>query len=147
MSENKLAWMFPLPNKFLFRIEAFFVALVVIVVFIGSYFYFDQGIWYPLILTVVFLGLYILAAYVVRRIRQAESHFKAHSTHLEITHKTRNHKKTATVPLKHIAHHKLDKVFLGGYVLTHQGKKHQLFFNDKKEAVAFEKFMKRHSKK
>ena len=38
-------------------------------------------------------------------------------------------------------HHKLDKIFLGGYVLTKQGAKHPLFFNTKKELEQFEKIL------
>jgi len=144
--KNKVSWKFPTPKAFFHRIEVAFLAVVAVIIFVGSFFYFDQHWAPPIFLTAIFLLLYILSAAIIKEVHKAEAHFTAHKTHLEIAKKTRFHRSHVKVPFKHIVHHKVDKVFLGGYVQTHQGKRHQLYFNNKKEAVDLEKHLHKHVK-
>ena len=94
-----------------------------------------------LLFAIVFLGLYVVISRTIQTIRQVEEHYKISRTHLEVTRKTKKRTKKFKVALKDVVHHKLDKIFLGGYVLTKQGAKHPLFFNTKKELEQFEKIL------
>lgn len=144
MTTQKMVWTFPLPVAFFIRVELLLVGVIASLVFLGTLFYYEMQAAYALVYTALFLVLYGLAAYFIRKARQAESTYHLGKKHLEITHQTRNTKKKEKVPLQHITRHKLDQFFLGGYVLTHKGKKHQLFFNTKKEVQRFEQFLKKH---
>ena len=142
--KQTISWTFPTPATFFFRIELFFVTVIAALIFFGTFFYYDFQVMYAIVYTVLFLILYTVASYWIRSARQAESSFQVQKSHLQIVHRTKNHTQKEKVPLHHIARHKLDKLFLGGYVLTHKGKKHQLFFNTKKEVVHFEQFLRKH---
>ncbi|MFH1275880.1 MAG: hypothetical protein ABIH82_02105 [Candidatus Woesearchaeota archaeon] len=140
---KKMAWKFPLPDSFIFRIEAAFVAVLALLIFIGTLFYYNKQVLFPILFTLMFLVLYVLSAHIIRIVRQAEEHYLAHSTHLEITKKTRNKSSKVKVPWNMINLHKFDKFFLGGYLLTKDKKRHPLFFNTKKELEKFEDFVKK----
>ena len=144
METKKLHWKFPLEQTFFIRIELLFVAFLAVLIFVGTLFFYEQQFTYPVIYTCLFLILYALAAVAIRKVRQTESQYQVHKKGIEIKHKVGGRTTTAKVPLHHVAQHKVDKHFLGGYVVTHQGKKHQLFFNTGKEVEAFRKFMKKH---
>ncbi len=101
------------------------------------------GTFAAVILTLIFLLLYVIVSYFVQRIRHVEENYQLTPTHLHITKKVRNKVEKEKVHLKEVKHHKLDRFFLGGYMLTHQGKKHPLFFNTKKELKNFEDFLKK----
>ncbi len=143
----RLTWKFPLQQDFMHRIEALFVTILALLIFIGSLTYYSYQLLLPLIYTALFLVVYVFAAHLVRIIRRAEEHYFAHPTHLEIRRKSRTTRSSVKVPWKTVAHHKLDHFFLGGYLLTKDKKKHALFFSTRKELDAFEHFVKRVLKK
>lgn len=136
---NKLAWKFP--SGVIMRIEAAFVAVIALLVFIGSFFYYEMTFTYPLMFTVIFLVLYVLSSYIIKTVKQTEEHYLAQASHLEITKKNKHGINIVKVPWKHVTRHKLDKTFLGGYLLTKNKKRHPLFFNTRKELNQFEKFI------
>ncbi|HLD72911.1 MAG TPA: MnhB domain-containing protein [Candidatus Nanoarchaeia archaeon] len=141
-----LVWKFP-TRKFLFmRIETVLIIVLALIIFFATLVQ-SGGKWLAaLIYAVAFLVLYLCFSYFIQRYRQVEEKYHLTPTHLEITKKSKNNQEKAKVHLKDIKHHKLDKFFLGGYLLTHAGKKHLLFFNTKKEVVRFENFLKKHLK-
>ena len=149
MVQNTVSWKFPAANSFMFRIEAAFVAVLALLIFVGTLTFYGYRLVYPIIFTIIFLVLYVSSSQIIRKIQQAEEHYKGHATHLEITRKRKNKTTTLRVPWKNVHNHKLDKFFLGGYVLTKEGKRHPLFFNTKKEIEKFEalakKVIKRHA--
>lgn len=140
MATKQMTWKFPTQNSFIFRIEAAFVAILSLLIFIGTWFYYEQ-LLFPVLITLLFLVLYILSAHVIRLIRKAEEHYLAHGTHLEITRKTKNTTSKIKVPWNKVARHKFDKFFLGGYLVTKGKEKHPLFFNTRKEVEKFEGFV------
>ena len=95
---------------------------------------------------VIFLGLYTLLSYLIQKFRQVHEHYELSSTHLTMVKKTRKKVRKNVIPLKDIKHHKLDKFVLGGYVLTHLGKKFILFFNNENELEKFRKQLTQHLK-
>jgi len=125
------------------RIEALFVTVLALLIFIGSLTYYSYQLLLPLIYTALFLVLYVFAAHLVRIIRRAEEHYLAHPTHLEIRRKSRLKSSNVKVPWKKVVHHKFDRFFLGGYLLTKDKQKHPLFFSTRKELDAFERFIKK----
>jgi len=72
----------------------------------------------------------------------AEAHYAVRGKHLHVVKKTLRKTVTEKIPLRDVLHHKVDKVFLGGYVVTKKGRKHSLFFNTRKEAEGFERMVK-----
>jgi len=147
MVTKKFSWKFPAKKIFFLKIETFFIAILAILVFFFTFAQFDQRWFYAVIFTIVFLGLYSLISYVIQKIRKIEERYQLSATHLEVVRKKKDKTKKEKVPIKSIKHHKLDKFFLGGYILTHKGKKHPLFFNTKEEIEKFEKFIKKYMKK
>lgn len=144
---KKVSWKFPAKNNIMFRLESTFVAVVALLIFIGSLFYYEKQLLFPILFTLIYLVLYLLSAHLIRIIRMAEEHYLGHGTHLEITRKTRNAVKKVKVPWKKVNFHKFDKFFLGGYLLTKDKQKHPLFFNTKDEIEKFEKFVSKLVKK
>jgi len=145
MATSKVSWTFPAKNMILLRIEAVFLALLTIVVLIFAYASFEQLV--PAVLaTLIFVALYIVISQSTNVWRKVEEKYVVTPTHFEVVRKTRHIVKNEKVPLKHIRHHKLDKRFLGGYLVSKQGK-HLLFFNTKKELEKFEGFLLTHWKK
>ena len=147
MAANTLSWKFPLQEFLVLRIEALFVGILAVLIFVLSLYRFN-GEWAVAAgFTVLFLALYALLSYAIQKWRKVEEHYKVTKQHLEVVRKKRNVIKKEKAPLKEVAHHKLDKTFLGGYLLTRKGKKHLLFFNTREEVEKFEGFLKRHMKK
>ncbi|MBT4538982.1 hypothetical protein HOI26_00735 [Candidatus Woesearchaeota archaeon] len=134
-------WEFPLQTMYFLRIELVFIALIAALVFLMTFFGMGDAFVAGLLFAIVFLGLYVVISRTIQTIRQVEEHYKISRTHLEVTRKTKKRTKKFKVALKDVVHHKLDKIFLGGYVLTKQGAKHPLFFNTKKELEQFEKIL------
>ncbi len=144
---KKLSWKFP-SKKFQFmRVEIAFIAVLAVLVFLFSFMQTDNRWFWAVISTLLFLGLYVLISTMVQKVRQAEEHYQLTKTHLHLTRKRKNKVQKIKVPLSDITHHKLDKTFLGGYVVTKKKNKHPLFFNTRKELEEFEKFLKKHLKK
>jgi hypothetical protein len=147
MVTEKLSWKFPGRDKFLHRIEGTFVSILALLIFIGSFTYYSYELLFPILITALFLVTYIFSAHLIKIIRNAQEHYLAHPSHLEIRRKSRNKSSKVKVPWKKVHRHKLDHFFLGGYLLTKDKKRHPLFFNTKNELQKFEKFAKKHMKK
>lgn len=140
-----LSWKFPKKEFLFLRIEALFVIALAVLIYVVALYQFD-GILTAIGFTIVYLALYAGLSYGIRKWRKAEEHYKLTKKHLEISHRKFDKVKKEKTPLKDVAHHKLDKTFLGGYVMTRKGKKHLLFFNTKQEVDKFEVFLKKHLK-
>ncbi|MBI4983702.1 hypothetical protein HZC32_03600 [Candidatus Woesearchaeota archaeon] len=144
---TKLSWKFPVKEFFLLRLEILFVVILAILIFVFSFFSLEQTWTLAILFTAIFLGLYFLISFVVQKTRAARNEYQLTPKHLDIIKKIRDITNRERVHLKDIKHHKLDKLFLGGYLLTHKGKRHVLFFNTKAEVEKFESFIKKHLKK
>ena len=129
------------------RLEIVLIAFLALAVYLFAYLQSKGSWWLGTLFTTLFLALYFLTSYGIQRWRQVEEHYKLTKKHLEVVRKKRNGMTKEKAPLKEIVHHKLDKTFLGGYMLTRKGKKHLLFFNSKQEVEKFESFLKKHLKK
>ena len=147
MKSTTLSWKFPQKKFLVLRVEIVLIAFLALVVYLFAYLQ-GKGSWLlGTLFTALFLALYFLTSYGIQRWRQVEEHYKLTKKHLEVVRKKRGSSKTEKAPLKEVAHHQLDKTFLGGYLLTRKGKKHLLFFNTKQEVENFESFLKKHLKK
>ena len=147
MKSSTVSWKFPQKDFLVMRIEMVLIAFLSLAVYLFAYLQ-SQGSWLlGTLFTAFFLSLYFLASYAIQRWRQVEEHYKLTKKHLEVVRKKRGSMKKEKASLKDVAHHKLDKNFLGGYVITRKGKKHLLFFNSKQEVERFESFLKKHLKK
>lgn len=144
MVADQHAWKFPGTPFLVMRIEMLFLLILSIFVFIFSFFQTQKSWFSGIIFTLVFLGLYFLISFVIQKVRKVEHHYKLTPTHLHVTKKVKGKTTHEEMPLKEVKKHKVDKVFLGGYVQSHKGKKHVLFFNKKKEAEKFDDLMKKH---
>ncbi len=142
MASVKYHWQFPLKQFFFLRIELVFLAVIGVLLFLISFFGSGNNFLAALLYTLVFFALYLIVSYIVQRLRFVEEHYHLSSSHLHIV-KKRNNKviKEVQVPLRTVKKHKLDRHFLGGYLVTHKGKRHVLFFNTKKELEKFEKLI------
>lgn len=145
--KNTLSWKFPQKEFLVMRVEIVLIAFLALVVYLFAYLQSNGSSWLGTLFVVLFLALYFLTSYGIQRWRQVEEHYKLTKKHLEVVRKKRGSMKKEKAPLKEIAHHKLDKTFLGGYLVTRKGKKHLLFFNTKEEVEKFESFLKKHMKK
>ncbi len=137
-----LSWVFP-KNVIIMRMEAAFIALLAVIVFIFSYYTYDQRGILGILAALIFIVVYILVQQGINAIRKVEEQYTVTSTHFQAVRKTGNKIKTEKVPLKHIHYHKLDHWFLGGYLLSRKGK-HLLFFNTSRELKRFENFLLKH---
>jgi len=144
---KKLSWNFPLKNFMFMRIEALTVALVALITFLMIFAQTGQSWVGAILLTAAFVGFYYLVSYLIQKVRKVEEKYHLTPTHLHVTRKSKNKLSKVKVALKDIYLHKLDKFFMGGYIVTKKGKKHLLFFNTKKEVEKFESFLKKHMKK
>ena len=137
---KNLAWTFPQKEFVILKLELLFITLFSLLIFVSSWV--ESRNWiYALLFTILFLALYILVAAVIQKIRKESEHYQLSSTHLQIIRKTKKRTRKEKVHWKDIHHHKLDRFFLGGYVMTRTGKRHSLFFNHKKEVDQFEKYI------
>lgn len=147
MAANTLSWKFPLREFLVLRIEALFVGILAMLVLVFSLYQFNREWAVAVSFTALFLALYALLSYAIQKWRKVEEHYKITGKHLEVVRKKQNKTKKEKALLKEVVHHQLDKVFLGGYMVTKKGKKHLLFFNTKEELEKFEKFLKKSLKK
>jgi len=142
---NKLQWSYPGKNILFMKIETFVISIITALIIFFSLVATGSFI-FTMLITLLFLGIYIFVAYFSKIIFLLEHKYHLTPTHLEIVKKNRFGTKKEKVHLKKIHTHKLDKFFLGGYALSHKGK-HLLYFNNKKELEKFVKHIKRHGKK
>lgn len=126
------------------RIELLTLAILTVLIFLLVILQAERGWVSAILLTILFVALYMGISFAIQKYRKDQEHYQLSPTHLQVTRKSRNKTKSAKVALKDIKHHKLDHTFLGGYLLTHGGKKHLLFFNTKDEVKKFESFLKKH---
>ena len=145
-AKKSLAWNFPGDGTTYLRIEIVSIAIIAAVVFFISFFHIGQSYFVPTIVTVAFIILYTIISYLIRRLRQVEENYKISATHFQVTRKTKKGVKKEKVSLKKIQSHNLDRFFLGGYMISEEGK-HLLFFNSIKELEDFDKHIKKHIKK
>lgn len=139
------SWKFP--QVTFLRIEIAFVVVLSLLIFLIALYQLDYQWIVALATALIFLGIYLLIAHGAKAVHKVEDVYHLGKTHLEV-HRTRKNKVThEKIPLKHIKHHKLDRFFLGGYLVTKYGKKHLLYFNTKKELGRFEKYIGKHVKK
>ncbi len=138
------SWKFP--QVAFLRIEIAFVLILSLVIFFVSLYQFSYQWIVALATALIFLGMYLLIAHGAKAVHKVEDVYHLSKTHLEV-HRTRRDKVThAKIPLRQIHRHKLDHFFLGGYLVTKQGKKHLLYFNTRKEMGRFENYIKKHLK-
>lgn len=142
-----LAWMYPLEDFVFMKIETLFVSIITALIFLLVFFGLEQNWVLAIIFTIIFLGMYLIVSFILQKYMLTKEHYKITPTHLEIHRKSRRKSKKFKISLKDIEHHKLDKTFLGGYIVTKENKKHPLFFNTKQEIEAFEEAIKKVSKK
>ena len=142
---STLEWKFPQkPVQFL-RIEVATIALIALLVLALTSLQFNSPV-FAVIFTLIFLGIYIVLSYLTQLIRLVEERYQLTPTHFEVKRKTRFKTKIEKILLKDVHRHKVDRVFLGGYLVSKK-KKHLLYFNTKKELQQFEQFLKKHQKK
>ena len=146
VKNQKVEWKFP-SNKFFFmKIEIFSIAIIAVVVFFISFLQIGGSYLLPTIVTAAFVVLYGVISYLIQRLRQVEEKYLVTKTHFQVSRKVRNKVTKEKVHLGKVKLHKLDRFFLGGYLVTEKGK-HLLFFNTIKELENFEKHLKKHMKK
>ena len=143
MAENKISWSFPSRKISFMKLETFTVIILAIFVFFYSFLQADQRWFHAVIAVVAFIALYVLISFIIQKVRRVEEKYVLNHQHLEVTRKTKTKITKERVHLKDIKHHKLDKFFLGGYVMTHGGDRHALFFNTRRELERFENFLKK----
>lgn len=137
---KKVEWKFPDRKIIFMKLETFTIAVLGLLVFLFSFLQLDN-FFFAVVYTLVFFGLYAIIAYLIQLIRTVEEHYQLLPPHLHITRKTRFRTKKEKIHLKKIKLHKLDRFFLGGYLVTER-KRHALFFNTKKELEKFERLLK-----
>ena len=137
---QKKSWKFPTKPHYFMRLEAFTIGVLALMVFFLMLFNLDNAILPSVLSVVLFLGLYLLITYVIRKVRTVEEMYNLVTSHLEIVRKVNKDVKKLKVLKKEIVGHKLDRFFLGGYVVT-EGKRHSLFFNNLEELEMFEKWL------
>ncbi|MEK6863496.1 MAG: hypothetical protein AABW53_02255 [Nanoarchaeota archaeon] len=146
MADRHLSWKFPLQRFLVMRIEGLFLLILAMLIYFTLLYRYNKEVLVAVGFTALFLALYALLSFALQRWRNVEEHYKVTKNYLEVVRKKKNKTKKEKALLKDVVHHKLDKVFLGGYVVTKKGKKHLLFFNTKEEVERFENFLKRHLK-
>ncbi len=147
MAVKHVTWKFPYKDFFFLKIETLTVAILALMTFIFSFYGNNESWFIATVFTIVFVGLYYAVSYGIQKFRQIEENYKITDKHFEVHRRSRKNVKKEKVLLKDITLHKLDKFFLGGYLLTKKRKKHLLFFNTKEELEKFEKHLLKHLKK
>lgn len=146
MTPQQFKWKFPLKKILLLKIEIVLLTALSILIFLATFFQFGQQWGLAILFALLFLAIHVILSFLIQKWRAVEEEYHLTPTHLHVTRKERNKVVKETIDLKHIIHHKLDKFFLGGYLMTKKSR-HSLFFNTEKEVKKFEQFLKRHLKK
>lgn len=144
MAPAKFSWSFPANRVLFLRLEKVVIAIVALLILLFSIS--SLRILPAIVYAILFVVVYFLVALGIRHVRQVEEKYHISGTHLHIHRKSRNKESKAKIPLKQVVLHKLDRLFLGGYVLTSKGERHPLFFNVKEEMEKFEKLILRRKK-
>ncbi len=138
-----MKWKFPTKRIFYFKGESFLVAVLSFLVFLLGFSSFEEPWIYGLTMVVIFVSLYLIIGQIVHYIRQVEESYHVTKTHFHASRKTRWSHKREKVAFKDIKHHKFDKFFLAGYMVSKSGRRHSLFFNNLKDLEKFEKKLKK----
>ncbi len=138
---KKISWKFPAEDLYFLRIELFFLTLVTVGVYLFVFFQMSRRVLPTVVITIGFVALYSILQHLMKHVRHVEEEYHIMGEHLHIKHRVnkkliRHHK----IHRKDIDIHKLDKAFLGAYVVV-GGKRHTLFFNSKKELELLEKWI------
>ena len=124
MVSTHFSWKFP--QAPILRVEAFFVLLLAIIVLLISFFHFNRQILITVAMVALFVGVYLFVSQGAKSWLREEHHYEVRGPLLHVT-KLKQEKVTKDkVHLGRLAHHKLDRFFLGGYLVTKQKKKHLL---------------------
>ena len=142
--KNKFQWTYPEKDVLFMKIETFVISIISALIIFSSLII-SKSFTFAIIMTFLFLCIYVVVAYFSKIIFMLEQKYHLTPTHLEITKKSRFRTKKEKVHLKKIHTHKLDHFFLGGYALSDKGK-HLLYFNTKKELDKFVKHLKKNKK-
>lgn len=143
MTARTLHWKFPAQRWQILRVEMLFVGLLALLIFLLFYAADSDGAK-AVLYTLLFLALYAGLSVILQHVHRTEAHYAVKGKHLHLARKTPRGTKREKVHFGDVARHKIDKIFLGGYVLTKKGKKHVLFFNTRKEAEAVERLLKKY---
>jgi len=142
-AKRAFSWKFPAEDLYFLRIELLFLSIVTIGVFLFMFFQLSNKVLPSLAITIGFVALYSIIQHLMKHVRHIEEEYKIMGDHLHIKRKVNNklirHHK---VHRKNIDLHKVDKAFLGAYIVV-GGKRHTLFFNSKKEIEYLEKWLKK----
>ena len=134
-------WKFPAEDIYFLRIELLFLSVVTIGVFLFMFFQLSNKILPSLAVTIGFVALYSIIQHLMKHVRHIEEEYEISGDHLHIKRRVNNklihHHK---VHRNDIDLHKVDKTFLGAYIVV-GGKRHTLFFNTKKEIEFLEKWI------
>ena len=118
MATKKFSWKFPAEQFRLLKIESFFMVILAALVFLTAFFQFGQDWLLAILFTSIFVLIYALISYVIKNWHAAEKHYHLTKTHLHIIKKNRNKENKEKIALKNIVRHKLDRFFLGGYLVV-----------------------------
>lgn len=146
MVTKKFSWKFPATRFRLLKIESFFMIILAALVFLTAFFQFGRDWLLAILFTLIFILVYALISYVIQNWHSAEKHYHLTKTHLHIIKKNKQWVKKEKIALKNIVRHKLDRFFLGGYLVV-KNKRRALFFNTKKEMNRFERYLHKFRKK
>lgn len=135
-------WQFPERGFSLMRAELGSIFLVAFLVFVFTYFQLGN-ISSAFLFSSIFIGIYLIVSYIIQLIRQTKEVYALRQGYLEIVRKTRFSQQKEKVSLQRVKHHKLDRLLLGGYLLTEK-QKHLLFFNTKQELDKFERILRKY---
>ncbi len=141
MATGRFSWKFP--QRELHRIELLFIGKVAVLLFLLIL---PHGWALALAVAALYLGLYVLLARWLKRWHRSENHYLLSRGELHITKQRRignAAQDTERVALRHLRRHKLDYFFLGGYLVSREGKKHLVYFNSRAELEKFLKELKR----
>ncbi|MBI2146213.1 hypothetical protein HYU22_02645 [Candidatus Woesearchaeota archaeon] len=132
------SWVYP--RAIFSRMEIAFLLFLGFIIFLLSWLEFGRQFTLALALASLFMGIYVFAAQRVHAILKPK-----HTYHLgKVLHITREQGKRVheeVTPVREIVHHKIDRFFRGGYILTAKGRKHQLFFNHPREIDRVEELL------
>ena len=140
MVTKKHKWVFPNKEFFFMKIETLTIAILAVLIFFLGFSATESWV-NAIVFASVFLVLYSTISFFIQKARLASESYQITDKHLHIIKKTRKKKYKNKIKLKDVTKHKLDKFFLGGYLIA-KGKKHVLFFNTLNELKKFEKMLK-----
>ncbi|NQV91970.1 hypothetical protein HQ489_05855 [Candidatus Woesearchaeota archaeon] len=138
-STSVVKWNFPTSEFYMMRLESLSVGIIAILIFIVAIFNVD-GFWPSILLTILFIAIYVLVSSLIQKIRQVQETYEVKDNHLHITRKTKFKTSKEKISLRDIDLHKLDKLFLGGYLVSSKGR-HALFFQAIEDLEKFEKVL------